>query len=85
MEKFDVEAAVSSAVQKEQKEGQYILERFRRKIKSYEEKYDMSTAAFVEQFDRGEVGDNEDFFEWRSLQKSVEYWEHKVKTLEKAS
>ncbi|MFP4687921.1 MAG: hypothetical protein ACLFN5_07445 [bacterium] len=85
MENPDVEAAVSSAIQKEQREGHYLLERFRRKIKSYEKEYKMDTEAFVDQFDRGELEDSEDFFEWRALYKSVKHWEEKVKTLEKAS
>lgn len=82
MKDVETKDAVASAIKKEKEEGEYILNRFRKKLKSLEEKYDMKTEEFIEKFNSGELDDRKDFFEWKSLYKAVRHWEEKIKDLE---
>ncbi|KXB06181.1 hypothetical protein AKJ51_04070 [candidate division MSBL1 archaeon SCGC-AAA382A20] len=84
MKDSETEDAVASAVKKERREGEYIVERFREGLKSFEEKYDMETEEFIEKFDSGDLDDREDFFEWKSLYEAVVQWEKKIRDLKTA-
>lgn len=81
----ETEDAVTSAVRKEKQEGEYLLERFQRKLKAFEEKHGIETQDFVEKFNSGELDDREDFFEWKSVYKGLKHWKEKLKTLERAT
>ena len=39
----------------------------RRELKRFEEKYGLASKDFYAKFNRGELGDEEDFFEWATL------------------
>lgn len=39
----------------------------RKDIELFEGKYNMSSNEFFERFEKGELGDNEDYFEWSAL------------------
>ncbi len=41
-------------------------------IKQFEEKYHLKSFEFLEKFDKGELGDSQDFFEWWGLIKGLE-------------
>jgi len=41
-------------------------------IRDFEKKYEMSSEEFLEKFDKGELGDSQDFFEWWGLLKGLE-------------
>jgi len=41
-------------------------------IRDFEKKYEMSSEEFLERFDKGELGDSQDFFEWWGLLKGLE-------------
>lgn len=77
--------AIDSAVTKEREEGKYLLNRFRRQISEFEEEYQMKTESFIKKFDSGELGDKEDYFEWKAIWRAVKHWENKLAELEKAS
>ena len=76
--------AVSSAIRKDLNEGEYMLERFEKRLKEFEEKYDMSSDEFMEKFESGKLGDDEDFFEWYAVYRSKEHWKEKITELREA-
>lgn len=76
--------AVSSAIRKDLNEGEYMLERFRERLEEFEEEYDMGSEEFMEKFESGELGDDEDFFEWYAVYKSMKHWEEKTGKLREA-
>ena len=85
MSNTKTEDVIASAIKKEKDEGKYILERFQRKLKAFEDKYDIETDDFVEKFESGELDDREDFFEWISVHKGREHWKKKIENLERAT
>ncbi|MDY6774161.1 MAG: hypothetical protein SVS85_03075, partial [Candidatus Nanohaloarchaea archaeon] len=64
MANAEVQDVVASAVEKELDEGELVVERLRRRLDRFEEKYDMETEEFIKKFEEGDIGDKEDFFEW---------------------
>ncbi len=78
------EEAVKSALTKERVEGEYLLSKFHKKIQQFEEEYSMSTEDFIERYEAGELGDKEEYMEWKALHESIEHWQNKIKKLEKA-
>jgi hypothetical protein len=47
-------------------------------IKQFEEKYHLKSSDFLEKFDKGELGDSQDFFEWWGLIKGLKTLEDRL-------
>ncbi len=47
---------------------------YERRIKSLEKKYKMTTSTFIEKFERGDIGDEQDFFDWHAFHKLISSW-----------
>lgn len=77
--------AVSSTLRKGINEGEYLLKRFRKKLREFEEKYNMETETFTKKFEAGALDDREEFFEWKSINESVKHWEQKIRELKKVT
>ncbi len=73
--------AVKEAVQKERELGRFMLKRYEDKLSKFEDKYDMTTDEFVEKFEKGELGDDQDYFEWFAIFKGNEHWKEKLDEL----
>ncbi len=56
---------ISYEINKTKKE----LEELNKELDLYEKQFNMKSEEFFRKFDRGELGDNADFFEWSSLYK----------------
>jgi len=47
---------------------------YKRQIKVLEKKYRMTTASFLMKFEKGNLGDEKDFFDWYAFQKLLASW-----------
>lgn len=47
---------------------------YKRQIKTLEKKYRMSTSSFLAKFEKGEIGDEQDFFDWYAFHKLLSSW-----------
>ncbi len=47
-------------------------------IKQFEEKYHLKSSHFLGKFDKGELGDSQDFFEWWGLIKGLKTLEDRL-------
>lgn len=47
-------------------------------IKQFEDKYQMISSEFLKKFEKGELGDSQDFFEWWGLIKGLETLEDRL-------
>ncbi len=47
---------------------------YKKHIKSLEKKYRMTTSAFLEKFEKGDMGDEQDFFDWYAFHKLLSSW-----------
>lgn len=60
------------------------LERYKDDLSRFEARYKMSSADFYEKFERGELGDDMDFFEWAGLYELYQDLSEKVNRLKVA-
>jgi carbohydrate-binding DOMON domain-containing protein len=49
------------------------IDQINRELEKFEASYKMSSQQFYKKFEAGELGDDEDFFEWNSLLKMCFY------------
>ncbi len=47
---------------------------YKRQIKTLEKKHRMSTYSFLAKFEKGEIGDEQDFFDWYAFHKRLSSW-----------
>lgn len=76
--------AVEDAIRREEELGRLLVKRYRSKLERFEERYDMSTETFRRRFQQGELGDDEEFFEWLAASKALEHWKGKLADLRAA-
>jgi len=50
------------------------MEFYKKAVKEFEKRYNLSTGAFLKKFDAGKIGDEADYFEWYSFAKLLEQW-----------
>lgn len=73
--------AVKEAVRREAEIGKFALMRYSVKLSKFEKKYSMDTGKFVQRFENGKLGDEQDYFEWFAIWKAKKHWEEKLKQL----
>ncbi|MBW8049164.1 MAG: hypothetical protein FVQ77_02260 [Cytophagales bacterium] len=80
---MSVSQEISEAIEKEIFLGKYLIQRYLEKLKQFEKKYKIKTTVFVKRFEKGDMGDDQDFFEWLAIFKGKKHWENKLLNLEK--
>lgn len=48
---------------------------YKRALKDLEQKYNLSTRAFVKKFEAGQMGDDADYFDWYAFAKLLDQWQ----------
>jgi hypothetical protein len=47
---------------------------YKRQIEALEKKYRINTSLFLKKFEKGEMGDEQDFFDWYAFHKLLSNW-----------
>ncbi|MBI4843430.1 MAG: hypothetical protein HY809_03790 [Nitrospirae bacterium] len=55
---------------------------YKRQIKVLEKKYKMTTTSFLVKFEKGNLGDEKDFFDWYAFHKLLSNWISTKKALQ---
>lgn len=50
------------------------IEQLKKRCEFYEEKYKLSSADFYRRFQEGDIGDEQDYFEWKALIEGISSW-----------
>ena len=58
------------------------LSNIKEKLERFENKYTMSTEEFNEKFEKGQLGDDQDSFEWNAYKEYYIDWQNRKKALE---
>ena len=77
-----VKELLIEGLKEERKRIEFALERTNSLIKTYEEKYGISTTAFIEKFRKGEIEENDETFDWWAETKLANVLQEKIKTIE---
>jgi hypothetical protein len=48
---------------------------YKKSIKDFEQKYNLSTRAFLKKFEVGQMGDDADYFDWYAFAKLLAQWQ----------
>ncbi|UCH97228.1 MAG: hypothetical protein JSV88_10360, partial [Candidatus Aminicenantes bacterium] len=73
---------VSDGILEERKKIKYALEKTNRIIKKYEKKHRMTSEKFLQDFQKGEIQENNDTFEWWAELKVSRELEEKLQMVE---
>jgi hypothetical protein len=76
-----ITAEVKESLEREYNISFKVTSFYRRQIKRLEKKHRMDTGAFLERFEAGTIGDNQDFFDWYSFHKLLASWTKTQKAL----
>lgn len=67
-----LDRTIDKVLQRERNQMQAQLERLQKRLDAFEKQYGWSTPDFYECFERGELGDDADFFEWSGTWEMVQ-------------
>jgi hypothetical protein len=52
----------------------YKIKKYSDICENFEKKYEMDSDIFMEKFDSGKLGDDDDFFEWYAAKRGLDIW-----------
>ncbi|MFW6305721.1 MAG: hypothetical protein ACOC1V_08090 [Candidatus Saliniplasma sp.] len=80
----DSEKVVQDSIDREIKIIETKLEKYEEKLRQFEKKHDMDSKEFIEQFEAGELGDDQKWFEWKFAYKAYKRLTERKDRLERA-
>lgn len=66
---------IRSSLKREYSLYSHAMAFYKKAIKSFETKYDLSTSAFLKKFEAGQLGDEADYFDWYSYAQLLDEWQ----------
>ena len=80
-EKGSIRNAVSFALSSAASNARQRLEHYSSICKKFEKKYKMTSAKFLEKFDAGTLGDEQEFFDWYAAARGLNLWRERYEIL----
>ncbi len=84
-EKGNVRKAVSFALNSASANARQRFDHYAGICKVFEKKYKMTSEKFLEQFDAGKLGDEQEFFDWYAAARGLKLWRERYEILSGAS
>lgn len=66
--------AVKESLEREFNISSKVIRFYKKQIHHLEKKYGMTTSDFLEKFEKGSIGDEQDFFDWYAFHKLLSSW-----------
>ncbi len=80
-EKGSIRNAVSFALNSAASNAHQRFEHYASVCKKFEKKYKMTSAKFMEQFEAGKLGDEQEFFDWYAAARGLNLWRERYEIL----
>jgi hypothetical protein len=80
-EKGSVRNAVSFALESATAQARQRYEHYSSICKALEKKHKLSSAKFMEKFDAGALGDEQEFFDWYAAVRGLDIWRERYEIL----
>lgn len=80
-EKGSIRDAVSFALNSAASNARQRFEHYGVICKKFENQYKMTSAKFIEQFDAGKLGDEQEFFDWYAATRGLNLWRERYEIL----
>ncbi len=74
MRKKTMRPEVVEVLMREKSASEMAIARLQEKIRPLESRYGWTTEEFLEKFEKGEAGDEQDYFLWYALAEAIEDW-----------
>jgi len=71
---MNLKREVIDSMKREDNICKLAVEHLRKECALFEKKYRMPTRIFLQKFNRGKVGDEQDFFKWYALAEGLKDW-----------
>ncbi len=84
-EKGSIRNAVSFALSSAKSNARQRFEHYSSICKKFEKKYRMTSAKFMEQFEAGKLGDEQEFFDWYAAVRGLNLWRERYEILSEVS
>ena len=80
-EKGSIRNAVSFALNSAASHAQQRFEHYSSICKNFEKKYKMNSAKFIEKFEAGALGDDQEYFDWYAATRGLNLWSERYEIL----
>lgn len=80
-----VEDVVKAALRDQATVARLRYEQFANDCRAFESRFQMTTEDFVARFDNGDLGDDEEWFDWFAAQRGREVWRVKAQVLDEVA
>ena len=80
-----VEDVVMAALRDQAHLARLRLVQFQNECRAFEERFQMTTDDFAARFEAGELGDNEEWFDWFAARRGRELWRVKALVLDEVA
>ncbi len=81
----EVRDAIADSLSRQAKQAVAQRDYYLKRCRAFEEQYGMDSDKFLADFEAGDLGDDEDFFEWYGMKQIYDSWERRVQILAGAS
>lgn len=83
--KGSIRNAVSFALNSAASHAQQRFEHYSTVCKNFEKKYKMTSAKFIEKFEAGTLGDEQEYFDWYAAVRGLNLWRERYEILSRVS
>ncbi len=79
--KADIRNAVSYALSSAAEQARQRFEYYANQCRVFEQQFGFSSDAFMQKFDAGELGDDQEFFDWYAAKRGQDIWHERLDIL----
>lgn len=77
----EVSEVIRGALEQNLRVAKYKIKKYLEICEGFEKKYEMNSELFMDKFDSGELGDNDDFFDWYAAKRGLDIWNKKLEII----
>ncbi|MGB9939427.1 hypothetical protein [Methanosarcina sp.] len=77
----EVSEVIRGALEQNQRVAKYKIKKYLEVCEDFEKKYEMDSDLFMEKFDSGKLGDDDDFFGWYAAKRGFDIWNKRLKII----
>lgn len=77
----EVSEVIRAALEQNERVAKYKIKKYSDICENFEKKYEMDSDTFMDKFNSGELGDDDDFFDWYAAKRGLDIWKKKLKII----
>lgn len=77
----EVSEVIRAALDQNERVAKYKIKKYSGICENFENKYSMDSDYFMEKFDSGDLGDDDDLFDWYSAKRGLDTWSKRLKII----